>query len=75
VNALVLFFLSTLVARLMSIVRVGAEGQSLQAVIFDRVFAPLASSVNASLAFAVAYLAAWWAILWVLYRWNVRLRV
>jgi predicted acyltransferase len=75
VNALVVFFLSTLVARLMSIIRVGGEGQSLQAVIFDRVFAPLASSANASLAFAVAYLAAWWAILWVLYRWNVRLRV
>src|SRR5207302_8139210 len=75
VNALVLFFLSTLVARLMSIIPVGAEGQSLQAVIFDRVFAPMVSPVNASLAFAVAYLAAWWAILWVLYRWNVRLRV
>jgi len=75
VNALVLFFLSTLVARLLYVLRVGAEARSLQAVIFDRVFAPLASPVNASLGFAVAYVIAWWAILCLLYRWNIRLRV
>ena len=75
VNALVLFFLSTLVARLLSIIRVEAEGSSLQAAIFDRVFVPLASPINASLAFAAAYVVAWWAVIWMLYRWNVRLRV
>ena len=75
VNALVLFFLSTLVARLLSIIRVGAEGRSVQAVLFDHVFAPLASPVNASLAFALAYVAVWWAIMWMLYRWNIQLRV
>jgi predicted acyltransferase len=75
VNALVLFFLSTLVARLLSIVKVGAEARSLQAVLFERVFAPLASPVNASLAYALAYVVVWWAIMWVLYRWNFRVRV
>jgi predicted acyltransferase len=75
VNALVLFFLSTLTARLLSIIRVGEEGQSLQAVLFDHVFAPLASPVNASLAFAATYVVVWWAIMWMLYRWNIRLRV
>ena len=75
VNALVLFFLSTLVARLLSIIRVGPERHSLQMVLFDRVFAPLASPVNASLAYAAAYVAVWWAIMWMLYRWNIRLRV
>jgi len=75
VNALVLFFLSTLAARLLSIIRVGAERQSLQAVLFDRVFAPLASPVNASLAFAATYVIVWWAIMWMLYRWNIRLRI
>ena len=75
VNALVLFFLSTLVARLLSIIRVGPERHSLQTVLFDRVFAPLASPVNASLAYAAAYVLVWWAIMWVLYRWNIRLRV
>ena len=75
VNALILFFLSTLVARLLSIIRVGAEGASLQTVLFDRVFAPLASPVNASLAFAVTYVIVWWAIMWMLDRWNIRVRV
>lgn len=75
VNALVLFFLSTLLARLLSIIRVGPERHSLQTVLFDRVFAPLASPVNASLAYAAAYVLGWWAIMWMLYRWNIRLRV
>lgn len=75
VNALVLVFLSTLLAKLLYIVKVGAAGRPLQAVTFDRVFAPLASPVNASLAFALAYVVAWWGVLWVLYRWNIRLRV
>ena len=75
VNALVLFFLSTLAARLLSIVKVGAEGHSLQEVLFERLFAPLASPVNASLAYALVYVVIWWAIMWMLYRWNIRLRV
>jgi predicted acyltransferase len=75
VNALVLYFFSSLVARLMSIVRVGADGRSLQAELFERLFAPMAAPINASLAFALVYVVAWWAILWALYRWNVRIRV
>jgi predicted acyltransferase len=75
VNALTLFFLSTLVARLLSIVKVGPDGRSLQAVLFDRVFAPLASPINASLVYAAVYLVVWWALMWTLYRWNFRLRV
>ena len=75
VNALVLYFLSSLVARLMSIVRVGADGRSVQAELFDRLFVPMAAPINASLAFAMVYVVAWWAILWVLYRWNIRVRV
>lgn len=75
VNALLLYFLSSLAARLLSIVKVGAEGQSLQAVLFERLFAPLGSPVNASLAYALAYVVIWWAITWMLHRFNVRLRI
>jgi predicted acyltransferase len=75
VNALLLFFLSTLAARLLSIIKVGPGGQSLQAALFDRVFAPLASPVNASLAYALVYVVIWWAIIWLLDRRNIRLRV
>jgi predicted acyltransferase len=75
VNALLLFFLSTLAARLLSIIKVGAEGGSLQGVLFESLFAPLGSPINASLAYALAYVVIWWAIMWMLYRFNVRLRV
>ncbi len=75
VNALALFFLSTLVARLLVLIRVGAENASLHALLFDRVFAPLASPVNASLAYATVYVLVWWAVMWMLYRHNIQLRV
>ena len=72
VNALLLFFLSTLVARVLTLIEVG--GATLQQTIFVRAFAPWAAPVNASLAYAVAYLLAWWAVMWLLYRAGVRLR-
>ena len=72
VNALLLFFLSTLVARVLTLIELG--GASLQQTIFLRAFAPWAAPVNASLAYAVAYLLAWWAVMWLLYRAGVRLR-
>jgi predicted acyltransferase len=75
VNALALFFLSTLLAKLLILVRVGTENATLHALLFDRLFAPWASSVNASLAFAVTYVLLWWAIMGLLYRWNIQLRV
>jgi predicted acyltransferase len=72
VNALLLFFLSTLVARVLTLIEVG--GATLQQTIFVRAFAPWAAPVNASLAYAVAYLLAWWVVMWLLYRAGVRLR-
>jgi predicted acyltransferase len=75
VNALALFFLSALVARLLILIRVGAESTSLHALLFDRLFAPWASPVNASLAFATAYVLAWVAVMWLLYRRNIQFRV
>ena len=72
VNALLLFFLSTLMARALTLIHVG--GATLQKVIFDRAFAPWASPINASLAYAVAYLIFWWLVLWPLYRVGIRLR-
>jgi predicted acyltransferase len=74
VNALALFFLSSLAARLLVLIRV-ADGTRLQGWLFDRVFAPWATPVNASLAYALAYVLVWWGIMWVLYRRNIRIRV
>jgi predicted acyltransferase len=77
VNALALFFLSSLAARLLIVVKVqGAAGRvPLHAWLFDHLFAPWASPVNASLAYAVAYLAAWFGVLWLLDHFRVRLTV
>lgn len=72
VNALPLFVLSTLVARLLTLIHV--DGGTLQQAIFARGFAPWASPANASLAYAAAYVAAWWAVMWLVYRAGVRVR-
>jgi predicted acyltransferase len=75
VNALVLFFLSSLVARLLGLIRVGAAGANLHTVLFDHLFAPWAAPVQASLAYALAYVVVWWALMWILYRRHIVLRV
>jgi predicted acyltransferase len=71
VNALAAFFLSTLAAQMLTIVRVGDV--SLKQLVFQRVFAPWASPVNASLAYAITYVLVWWAALWLFWRAGVRL--
>ena len=73
VNALAVFVLSTLTALTMTRVRV--ESLTFQQFVFERAFAPWASPANASLAYAVAYVLAWWAVMWLLYRLGVRVRV
>jgi predicted acyltransferase len=76
-NAILAFFLSSLVARTMTLVRVPAEGAAvpLKTFIFDRFFAPWASPVNASLAFALAYVLLFLALMWVLYRRRIFFKV
>ncbi|MEX2220644.1 MAG: DUF5009 domain-containing protein [Candidatus Rokuibacteriota bacterium] len=75
VHALTLFFLSSLTAKLLVIIRVGAGGPRLQAWLFEHLFAPWASAVNASLAYALVYVLFWWALIRTLDRSGLRLRV
>jgi predicted acyltransferase len=75
VNALALFFLSSLMARLLLLIRVGPEDQRLQGWLFEYLFAPWASPTDASLAYAVAYVLLWWGLMWALHRSGLRLRV
>jgi predicted acyltransferase len=72
VNALAVYFLSSLAAIQLTVARVGER--SLQQVLFERGFAWWATPVNASLAYAVVYLLVWWAAMWGPYRAGVRLR-
>jgi predicted acyltransferase len=75
VTALPLFFLSSFMARLLILARVGPGGPRLQAWLFDRLFAPWLPPVDASLAYALAYVLLWWGLMWLLHRSGVRLRV
>ena len=73
VNALALYVLSSLAAVALLVVRV-ADGQSLHAVVFERVFAPWLPPADASLAYAAAYLLVWWLVMAGLARTGLRLR-
>ena len=67
VNALALYFLSTLAAILLA--RTGARRW-----IFEHAFALWAAPIDASLAYAGAFLLVWWCVLWGLDRADIRLR-
>jgi len=78
VNALALFVFSGLLAKILGLIKVsGAEGKqiSLQKWIFDSIFLPLASPINASLMYAVSYILLWLFLMWLLYRKRIYIKV
>jgi predicted acyltransferase len=78
VNALAVFFLSTLVARLLIAIQVASAGgrpRALHAVLYDALFAPWAAPPVASLAWALANVLIWLLAMWPLARRNIRLSV
>ena len=78
VNPMVAFVGSAIMARLIySILKVDLNGQqvSLQNWIYQTTFASWLSPMNASLAFAVAFVTFWFAVLALLYRKNIFFRV
>jgi predicted acyltransferase len=77
-NALAVFFLSTLLAKLLLWVRVtgaGGRPRPLHAVLYEGWFAPWAPAEIASLAWAVANVLLWLALMWPLHRRGIRLTV
>jgi predicted acyltransferase len=77
-NAIALFVLSGMLGRLLGVIKVaGPDGTavSLQHVIYERWFVPLASPMNASLLFALANLAVLYVVLWGMYRRGIFLKV
>ena len=71
-NALAMFVLSGIIARLLSVIRVG--DQTLRSIIWRNMFEPLAAAPEASLAFALANVAVCWLVAWWMYRRNWILR-
>jgi predicted acyltransferase len=77
-NALAVFFLSGIFARLLGLIKfTGADGKrhALHQLVFDNLFASWASPVNASLMFAVCFVLLWLGLMWILYRRNIFIKV
>lgn len=79
VNALALFVGSGIMARILSLIKIStdAEGKSisLQQWIFNNVFLPFASPINASLMYAVCFILIWLFLMWLLYRKRIFIKI
>ena len=78
VNALALFVFSGIMARLMGMIRLaGPDGKeiTLQQWIFNNIYLPLFSPINASLAYAVSFILLWLFLMWLLYRRRIYIKV
>ena len=77
VNAIAVFVLSGLVTRLLIRIHVPADPDpiTLKQWIFETFFASWASPMNASLAYAVTYLLFWWAMIALLYRRKIFIKI
>jgi predicted acyltransferase len=72
-NALAVFIFTGMLGRLLGIIKIGT--QPLEAWIFDNIFAPLASPINASLLYAIVNVFFYFLIVYVMYRRDWFLRV
>jgi predicted acyltransferase len=77
VNAIALFVGSALMADLMGLIKLPwGDGEiSLQGWIFQKLFLSWASPINASLAYAIAFILLWLGLMWILYRRRIFIKV
>jgi len=75
-NSIAVFVLSGIVTRLLYRIHVGGEdGVSLWSWTYQHLFASWATPLNASLAMAIAYVALWWALMALLYRRGLFIKI
>jgi predicted acyltransferase len=74
-NAIAVFVASGLVAKQMGLARVGPNEVPLKAWIYEELFSAWAGPLNGSLAFAVSYVLIWLAIIWILYRQRIFIKI
>ena len=72
-NAIALYVGAGLMASLFGEIKVG--GTTLGGWIYENLFASWASPINASLAFAIAFVVVWEALMWILYRRKIFLKI
>lgn len=78
VNAIALYVGAGIMAELLGVINVtGADGTKvpLGFWIYDNVFTPWASPVNASLAFAISFVLVWLGLMWILYKRKIFIKV
>ena len=77
VNAIAAYFLSSLMAQELGMPRLAGDGAggTVKGWIFNNAFASWLSPVNASLAFALAFVLFWMGVMWVLYRRRIFIKV
>jgi predicted acyltransferase len=76
-NAITVFVLSGLIGRIMGAIKITNDADKsvpLQAWLFQKIFAPLASPLNASLLWAIVYVLLLYLVAWAMYRkkWFVK---
>ncbi|HEX9106646.1 MAG TPA: hypothetical protein VF832_05455, partial [Longimicrobiales bacterium] len=76
-NALGLYVLSAFVTRLSMapLLHTATGAISTRSWVFDNIFAPLFSPINASLAFALFYVLLWLGIMWIFYARKIFIKV
>lgn len=76
-NAILVFALSGMVARLLIAIKVtqGGERIALKSFIYQNGFVPWAGNLNGSLFFAIAYILFWLGIMYLLYRKKVYVKI
>lgn len=74
-NAITVFVASGLVAKQMGLARVGTNEVPLKGWIYEHLFASWAGQLNGSLFFAVFYVLIWLAIMWVLFKRRIFIKI
>jgi predicted acyltransferase len=78
VNAITVFFLSGLIPRILSMIKVNMpDGTSLSSRVwmYETFYTPYLSPINASLAGAVTFILIWLLILWLMFKKNIIVKV
>jgi predicted acyltransferase len=83
-NAIAAFFLSSLIARIIGLIKVNVAFGDASAVvsqvglkdyIYSHFFVPLAGNLNGSLLYAITYVALWLMVMWLLYKKEIYIKI
>ncbi len=76
-NALAVYVLSSLMAKLLAIIPIHTAGETLtlKECIFNNFLLPIAGPINASLLFALLYVLFWLGIMWILYKRKIFIKI